>query len=130
MTRRQKFTGPTPAVRDLVLQRDSWRCVCCGLPLNGERGWGWSIHHRRGRDGRPDAHQPQNLISVCGGDNTSGCHGLIHGRRSESEPAGWWLSRVAGVNPLTVPVLVDHGSRFVYLTADGEYSDELPGEAA
>jgi len=129
LSRRSRATGPDAATVELVLDRDSRRCICCGIGLSGERGWGWSIHHRRGRDGKPDSHQPQNLISVCGADNHSGCHGRIHQRRSESEPAGWWLSRVAGTDPLTVAVLVDHGSRWVYLTADGRYADEPGGES-
>lgn len=119
--------GPSPETVELVVYRDGSRCVCCGVQVTGERGFGWSLHHRRGRDGKPDSHQPQNLITVCGGDNVTGCHGNVHSRRSESQPNGWWLSRIAGTDPLLVPVLVYRGSVFVYLTADGQYSDEPPG---
>ena len=118
--------GPTPEIVAWVFDRDRRRCVVCGWRLSGARGLDWSIHHRRGRDGRPDSHQPQNLIAVCGGDNVTGCHGRIHQRRSEAQPNGWWLSRIAGTDPLTVPVLVERGSRWVYLTADGEYADVPP----
>lgn len=113
-----------------VIRRDGSRCVVCGEMTAGSRGMDWSIHHRRGRDGKADSHQPQNLILVCGGDNQSGCHGLIHQRRSESQPAGWWISRIVGTDPLTVPLLVDGQSRWVYLTAFGEYSLHPPMEAA
>jgi hypothetical protein len=117
-------SGPTLAIVQRVVLRDGGRCVCCRNPLEGERGFGWSIHHRRGRDGKPDSHQPQNLLSVCGGDNVTGCHGRIHSRRSEAQPNGWWLSRIAGTDPLAVPVLV--GARLLYLTAEGGTSEEPP----
>lgn len=126
MAHRLRARGPDKPTVELVLERDRGCCVCCGVRLYGERGVDWSIHHRRGRDGKPDSHQPQNLITVCGGNNHTGCHGLIHQRRSESEPKGWWLSRVGGVDPLTRPVLVDRESRWVYLTADGRMSDSPP----
>lgn len=119
--------GPTPEVVELVLYRDSSSCVVCGELLLGERGIGWSIHHRRGRDGKPDSHSVQNLIAVCGGDNVSGCHGRIHNHgKAEAQNGGWWLSRIAGVDPLTVPVLVERGSRWVYLTTSGEYAQTPP----
>lgn len=118
--------GPDFYTVEKVLTRDGGRCVCCGTELFGDRAVDWSVHHRRGRDGKPDSHKPQNLITVCGGGNESGCHGRIHQRRSESQPNGWWLSRIAGTDPLTVPVLVGHGSRWVYLTASGEYADNPP----
>ena len=118
-------TGPDRSTVETTLIRDGG-CVVCGAALSGERAVDWSIHHRRGRDGKPDSHQPQNLMAVCGGDNTAGCHGRIHRRRSEAEPNGWWISRIAGTDPLTVPVLVDRESRWTYLTADGRMSDDPP----
>lgn len=122
-------SGPTPQTVALVWERDGGRCICCGgFLLEGGRGFEWSLHHRRGRDGKPDSHQPQNLITVCGPDNVTGCHGRIHSRRSEAQPNGWWLSRIAGTDPLTVPLLVDRESAWKYLTADGRYSDEPPAE--
>ena len=127
MSRRIRATGPDEATVQAVVIRERGCCLVCGDPLNGARGVGWSIHHRRGRDGKPDSHTVQNLIAVCGGDNVTGCHGRIHQRRSESQPAGWWLSRVAGTDPLTVPLLVDRESRWVYLTAAGTYAHEAPG---
>lgn len=125
MARRTRAVGPDIRTVQKVVMRDGWRCVVCGDPVRGQRGLDWSIHHRRGRDGKPDTHQPQNLITVCGGDNHTGCHGRIHQRRSESQPNGWWLSRVAGEDPLRLPLLIfaDH---WVYLTADYGFSDTPP----
>ena len=125
MTRR---TGPDPETVITLLTRCAGCCEVCGKPLSGRRGYAWSVHHRRGRDGKPDSHQPQNLLVVCGADNSTGCHGRIHQHaKTESEPNGWWISRIAVANdPLTIPVLVGHGSRWVYLTATGEYADNPP----
>lgn len=126
--------GPDAETVRRVLQRslrdDTVCCEVCSIPLDGSRGVSWSVHHRRGRDGRRDSHALQNLLLVCGSSNVDGCHGRIHGRRSESRPAGWWLSRAANENPLAVPVLIDRGSRWVYFTADGCYSDSAPVVAA
>lgn len=118
--------GPDADTVRLVLIREFGCCAICGNELPGERGFGWSVHHRRGRDNKPDSHTVQNLIAVCGGDNVTGCHGRIHQRRSEAQPNGWWLSRIAGTDPLTVPLLIERESRWVYLTATGEYSDDPP----
>jgi hypothetical protein len=133
MQRRARATGPTPETVALVIKRDRGLCVVCGEELHGERGMQWSIHHRRGRDGRPDSHEPQNLIAVCGADNVTQCHGRIHGSRTEAQDNGWWISRIgppALIDPLQIPILVDQESRWVYLTADGGISDHPPEEAA
>lgn len=129
-TRHPRPKGPDAATTWTVLNRavrdDQICCEVCGAPVDGERGFGWSLHHRRGRDQRRDSHSVANLLVVCGSSNVDRCHGRIHSRRSESRPAGWWLSRAANENPLTVPVLIDNGSRVVYFTADGRYSDVPP----
>jgi hypothetical protein len=137
-TRRTAPKGPDIDTVLLVLRRATRDgqpcCEVCSKPAYGERSLDWSVHHRRGRDGRPDSNSPANLLLVCGADNQSGCHGRIHQRRSESQPAGWWISRIpakGGVvaDPLTIPVLIDGGSRWVYLGADGTYVD-IPAVAA
>lgn len=125
LAKRRFKAGPDVATVELVVVRDKGRCVRCGELLNGPRAFGWSVHHRRGRDGKPDSHQPQNLISVCGSDNQSLCHGAIHRSRWEAEKSGLWLSRVASVNPLSVPVLhAVHGR--CWLLDDGTVSFEEP----
>lgn len=122
--------GMTAETVQVVLARASRDghpcCEVCGGPLLGERGYHWSIHHRRGRDGLPDSHTAPNALLVHGASNVDLCHGRIHGGRVEAEANGWWLSRLAGVDPLTVPVVLH--DRTVYFTADGSYSDNLPGD--
>jgi len=118
--------GPTVDTVLAVLERSRGRCELCADELVGERGVRWSLHHRRGRDRRPDSHSVQNLMAVCGASNIEWCHGSIHGRRSEAQPNGWWLSRIAHQDPLRVPVLIDRGSQFVYFTADGRYAEHPP----
>lgn len=118
---------------DAVLERDGHACVRCGTLLTGTRGLDWALHHRRpkamGGSFLRDTNMPQNLISVCGPDNTHGCHGFIHSRPSESGPAGWLLSNTRSEEPLYLPLLVEHSSRWVYLTEDGRYADAPPERA-
>lgn len=130
MSRSYRPTGPDHLTVQDILYRDEGRCVVCGEGVIGQRGWSWSIHHRRGRDGKPDCHKPQNLILVCGASNVDGCHGKIHQRRSWSRPLGLWLSRAAAEDPLLIPVAIHRESRWVYLTDDGRYAEHPPGCAA
>jgi hypothetical protein len=105
-----------------VLDRDGYRCVCCGTPIDGERGRDWSLHHRRPR-GMGGTHRittAANLIAVCG-SGTTGCHHRIEAHRAEARANGWLLWQ--NVDPESVAVLVDSGSRWVYLTSSGGYGD-------
>lgn len=128
--RHPKPTGPDAFTVARALARamrgDVLCCEVCAEPLFGQRGLSWSIHHRRGREGSRTDNGVANLLVVDGADNVSGCHGRIHSRRSESRPAGWWLSRGVGEDPRTVPVLIDNGSRVVYFGDDGRYYDAPP----
>jgi hypothetical protein len=127
--RRRPLPGPSLEVVRVVWRRDGESCVVCGVRLSvGGRGWAYSIHHRRGRDRRPDSNTPQNLILVCGASNVDGCHGRIHrDSKTWAGPLGYWLSRVAAVDPLTVPVVL-HDGRTVFLTAEGTYESSRGGD--
>lgn len=89
-----RFTGPMPDVVEAVLERDHHRCVVCACALCGQRGVGWSIHHRRprrmGGDPRPETNLPANLVAVCG-SGTDGCHGWLESRRTEASDMGLLL---------------------------------------
>jgi hypothetical protein len=119
-------TGPTAAVRALVVERDEGRCVACGrvcVPFS------YSLQHRRARgmggDKRPDTNQPQNLIVLCGhatgshfSDGGEGCHARAERRRSEQHGHGWWIGQWE--DPLEVPVTSWRGP--IWLHADGTWS--------
>lgn len=130
---RRKVDNPERDTVDLVLVRASsrgfLRCEVCGDPVIGDRGWDWALHHRRGRDGKPDMHSPQNLLVVHGNDNVTACHGRIHRNRAgESRSNGWLISHSAipMPDPLHVPTLLFGETRWVYLTNDGRYADNGP----
>lgn len=107
-----------------VLDRDQGQCVRCGSRLWGDRGHGWSIHHRAPRSSGGSlkvawVNLPGNLLLLCG-SGTTGCHGWIEGHRGESVDLGFLVSRI-GVNlPEDVPV--HHGLYgLVLLTDDGGF---------
>lgn len=101
-------TGPTPAVRQAVRDRDMDTCVVCGVVVTGRPA---SIHHRRNRgmggSSDPRINDVTNLVVVCG-DGTSGCHGMLTDRPWEldAEKHGWIIGRNSIADPALVPVLV------------------------
>lgn len=127
--RPRRAAGPVAAVVLAVLTRAARDgrpcCEVCGNLLIGDRGYGWSLHHRRGRDGSTGQHDAANQLAVCGGSNVDRCHGVIHSDRRRAEANGWSITRNADVNPLTVAVLVDNGQRRVFLTAEGGYREAV-----
>jgi hypothetical protein len=107
-----------------VLARAAWACERCGVDLRGERGSGWSIHHRRprgmGGTRRPDTNSPVNLLAVCGSGNTA-CHGEIESNRAHAQECGWLVPQV--LNPAEVAVLITN-DRWRYLNELGDYVTE------
>jgi hypothetical protein len=94
-------------VAEIVVARDLWSCVGCGMGIMGlERGIGWSIHHRipRGMGGTkdPKVSSPANLIVLCG-SGTTGCHGDVESYR-DARARGLLLWR--SQDPAEVPVEV------------------------
>lgn len=126
---RYRNTGPTAAVVDAVLERDHWSCIVCDEGIVGERGVDWSIGHRipRGMGGSrndPRINLTSNIYTICG-SGTTGCHGATEGPlRAMAYREGWLLQRSS--NPLSVPVLVQRGARYVYLTNEATYADAPP----
>ncbi len=57
-----------------VLERDGWRCQCCGRPTDLQ------VHHIQPR-GRLGADAEQNLITLC-----SRCHEDIHLHKTGTPP--------------------------------------------
>jgi 5-methylcytosine-specific restriction protein A len=101
-----KSKGVPIAVAQLVVQRDGWACVSCGLDISGlERGRDWSIHHRipRGMGGSRDPRLslPSNLVVLCG-SGVTGCHGGTESYREGARARGLLLWR--SEEPTEVPV--------------------------
>lgn len=100
-------TGPSQAIRQLVMERDGFQCVRCGNVVSGEPGVGYSLQHRipRGMGGSrdPRLNLPSNLVLLCG-SGTTGCHGEVESRRLEAREGGFALWR--SQDPTEVPVVV------------------------
>lgn len=128
MKSRYKRTGPSPEVVDAVLERASHSCEICGSGLGDRRVDDWQIQHRRPRGNggtlRPETNWPSNLMLLCPGCHLDGDE-AVESRREAALAAGWLVHQ--GDDPATVPVVI-HGPRLVYLTVDGRYSDDPPGE--
>lgn len=120
-------TGPTRDVLDALYERAGYSCEACGQGVGDRRGVDHSVHHRvpRGMGGTrwAGANALTNLLLLCG-SATTGCHGSVESHRAAAVAAGWLV--LSRSDPATVPVLIEHGSRFVYLTADGQYSNDPP----
>lgn len=119
-------TGPSPKVRAMVLARDGFLCVRCGVSVADRSR---SIHHRvrRSQGGR---NVPECLITLCG-DGLTGCHGWVHRNIAEARTSGWLL--LGTDDPLAEGVLYasEHQSGLtLWLTPDGGHAFALPGEAA
>ncbi len=114
--------GLTPAIRDLVWQRDGHYCARCHRSITNQPS---SIHHRkaRGMGGttNPLSNDPRNLIRLCG-TGTTGCHGQLESRRRDALEAGW-LIRTYG--DLDAPMVTLTGVR-VFLFPDGTRHDVPP----
>lgn len=105
---RPRDTGPARTTRDLVMERDDFRCVVCGRSIFAVPEW--SIHHRRNRgsggSSDPRINAPSNLLLVCG-SGTTFCHGDLtdNAQRDAALTAGWVVSLNSKQDPAEVPVL-------------------------
>lgn len=122
-----RYTGPSPAVRKLVLERDGYRCVCCGRSVIG---WPYSLQHRLRRSQGGDS-TPVNLVTVLG-TGTTGHHARIDSRADPNDEARGYTVR-SWDDPAQIPVMVfsQGGSGMtVWLSSNGHYLFEPPfGEA-
>jgi hypothetical protein len=91
---------PDAATRTLVLERDGYRCVCCGRSVTGEP----FMLLRRSRGG---GDSPPNLITALG-TPISGCAGRI-GSRGDPDDEVKGYSIQSGQNPAEVPVVLFSG---------------------
>lgn len=102
-----------PAVVALIWGRDSGRCARCGqYQHRPDRGYSWSIHHRRPR-GMGGARAawvslPANGVVLCG-NGVTGCHGWVESHRGEAVEAGWLVSRLGYLLAEDIPVQYHDG---------------------
>lgn len=122
-----KTTGPDRATRELVLERDDFRCVSCGLPIMSQQ---WSMQHRKAR-GVGGGNAPSNLIILCGSATSpGGCHLAAEQRDERSRDLGYRVE--SWQDPREVAVY-HKAFGLVWLTDSGEvsYSPPTPqGDAA
>jgi hypothetical protein len=98
--------------RTLVYARSGGICERCSQA----RGAEWQHRKNRSQGGR---WSPENGLHLC-----SPCHRYVHHKVTESQDNGWSVK--GAFDPAAQPVLIQNGSRWVYLTADGSYSDDPP----
>jgi len=103
-------TGPTPAVREVVQERDNHVCLRCGSPH------ALQTHHRmpRGAGGSRMwwINQPSNLVVLC-----LACHADIESNRAQAYADGWLVKRGSDL-PSEVPIRTWRGD-FLFLTDEG-----------
>lgn len=107
----------TPATVALIRARDRDGCALCGFTVAGERGRGWSVHHRkpRGMGGTKDPaiSSPANGV-LLHGTGTTMCHGKVEANREGYTDAGFLINRNSRSQPSDVAILhAIHG--LVYL---------------
>ena len=119
------MTAIPKRVRVQVLLRDHNCCRRCGVHISVR---GYSLHHRKGRQGE-DANLRSNLVTLCGSGTTpNGCHAWAHSHPEKAYATGWMVRRLGDDDPAEVP-LVDVAGRVFCLTDEG---DVIPwsGDAA
>lgn len=112
---------PTKEALEIVWERDGGMCAYCRLPITGERGMDWSLHHRRpsgmGGDPRPETHGPANLVLLTGSGTTL-CHGRVESNRTDAKARGYLIPKLSPHPPSSFAIEhAVHG--YVYLLADG-----------
>ena len=115
----RRSTGPSPAVRALVRERDGGCCVRCGAYGGVHTFPPHALHHRRPRGAGgsrlDNTNSPANLVTVC-----SPCHGLIESYRLEALAFGY-VVRQGSDDLATAPI--SYRGRWVLLTHDGQIKE-------
>lgn len=111
------------SLRELVLERDEYKCVRCGCSIVGRQ---YSLQHRKARQmgGRKGAHTAANLIVLCGSATSAGgCHEAVESHREDARGLGY--SVPSWGDPERLPVW-RHGFGWQLPTGDGWISCDEP----
>lgn len=116
MKTRYRPTGPDKLTVEALYERARGCCELCGIPVQGERGQGHHVHHRRprrmGGSQLQDTNEVTNLLLL-----DAACHDLVERERSTAYEGGWLVRQ--GADPAAVPVLIR--ASLMLLTDDGQY---------
>ena len=115
---KRRSTGPSPAVRALVWERDGGCCVRCGSYGAVHTYPPHALHHRSGRRAGgsrlESKNSPANLVLLCSEDHT-----WAESERTDAEAEGMIVREYD--DPATTP-LVYRGQK-VLLTHDGQIKE-------
>lgn len=100
-------SGFSPATVELIWARDYGRCAWCGFTITGERGYQWSVHHRRPRGSGGTSlgwvNQPANGV-LLHGHGTVGCHAEVESDRTRASRLGFLVSVNGRARSVDVPI--------------------------
>lgn len=112
----------SPAVVDLILERDMHSCVRCGMGVGDLRGMDFSIQHRRARGAGgsvlADTALPSNGVILCGSATSDHCHSEVERRRVEDEIAGFWSPQLLGGKPVVMTTVPLHHAAYGWVLLD------------
>lgn len=111
------MTGLPPRTRQIVYERDNWRCLGCGRDVS-QMQWR-SVQHRKAR-GVGGTNDLSNLVTLCGSATSPGCHLWAESRDDEAAARGLYVP--SWNDPREIPVVTWTG-KAVYLHDDGGVDD-------
>ncbi len=107
MIRRRSDTGPSTAVRAVVMARAGNCCERCGIPVVNIPA---DLHHRlprrSGGTKNPAINDPHNVVLIC-----RDCHTHVESHRTQAKVDGWVVP--SWEDPETVPLIDVFGNRFL-----------------
>lgn len=93
---------------ELIWEREQGRCALCGDPVTGERGFDYSVHHRKPKGMGGGKNAPWLGTAANGllvhGHGTDGCHGDIEKNRTSALYDGFLINRNSIIMPADVPI--------------------------